>query len=266
MSILTRIAFRLLRLEGYHLLDVQDSWNVVLAEKGTWDIESRARGLQDYSLHSTLSYLLNRLGIGLVLDVGAYVGKFAIRLRKAGYRARIVSFEPNPELHQNLRSLSANDPAWSIQQCGVGAIPEDRVFNVTQDRGFTSLGRPNEFAKRQFNNLATVDHEIVAPIRRLDVVLSDIFGSKEVPEFCLKTDTQGFDLQVYESLGELSKLCRLVLTEMPFQPIYENVPAFEEMSAFFKQRGFAPVEYYPVSRANDFTMIECDSLMLRTEK
>ncbi len=119
-----------------------------------------------------------------------------------------------------------------------------------QDRVFTSLRRPNEFAKSQFNTLALVDHEITAPICRLDEILRKLYGTGDVPDFCLKTDTQGNDLQVFESLGEYAKHCRIVLTEMPLQPIYENVPAFREMSAFFEQRGFAPVEYYPVSRVS----------------
>lgn len=266
MSILTRIACRLLRLDGYRLFDVQDSWNVILAEKGIWNIDSRTRTLQGYSLDNTLAYLLKRLGIELVLDVGAYTGRFATRLRKAGYGARIVSFEPNPELHSALQALTATDPAWSIEKCGVGAVLNEGVFYVTEDRGFTSLNRPNEFAKTQFDTLASVDHEVIAPVRRLDAVLRSMYRSGEVPEFCLKTDTQGFDLQVFESLGELAGRCRIVLTEMPFRPIYENVPSFEQMTSFFKQQGFAPVGYYPVSRADDFSMIECDSLMLRSEE
>ncbi len=65
-----------------------------------------------------------RLQVSLVLDVGAFVGRFAMRVRKAGFRGKIVSFEPNPELHENLKSVSAGDPAWQIERCGVGAVSE----------------------------------------------------------------------------------------------------------------------------------------------
>lgn len=38
--------------------------------------------------------LLHRYEIDLVLDVGAHRGDFGALLREAGYRGRIVSFEP----------------------------------------------------------------------------------------------------------------------------------------------------------------------------
>ena len=215
-------------------------------------------------LHCRLEHLIQTMGIGLVLDVGAYQGTFVLRLRKAGYRGQIVSFEPNVELHASLHALAAKDRSWQVEHFGVGELPGEGTFYVTQDRGFTSLSKPNEFARIQFGSLTTVHRSIVAPIRRLDDVLRERFREAEVPRFCLKTDTQGHDLDVYRSLGELAGRCRIVLTEMPFRKVYEGVPSFEEMMSFFKDRGFSPVDVFPVSRANDQSLIEADVLLIRS--
>ena len=48
--------------------------------------------------------MLERAGVDLVLDAGASDGGFAFELRDAGYKGRIISFEP---LQKPYRSLLA---------------------------------------------------------------------------------------------------------------------------------------------------------------
>jgi len=63
-----------------------------------------------YRQQWAMKSLLERLGITLLLDVGANTGMFAESLRLMGYKGRIVSFEPNPVDHAELAERASEDP------------------------------------------------------------------------------------------------------------------------------------------------------------
>jgi hypothetical protein len=57
-----------------------------------------------------------------VLDVGSNVGQFGVNLRNAGYRGRIISFEPTSAAHARLKQNAAHDANWTVApRCAVGA-------------------------------------------------------------------------------------------------------------------------------------------------
>ena len=49
-----------------------------------------------------LSAMLENHSVDLVLDVGANIGQFALALREAGYKGRLLSFEPLSAEHTQL--------------------------------------------------------------------------------------------------------------------------------------------------------------------
>lgn len=58
--------------------------------------------------------ILDAFAIDAVCDIGANIGQTRDSLRAAGFRGRIVSFEPAPEAHATLVSRARHDPAWEI--------------------------------------------------------------------------------------------------------------------------------------------------------
>src|ERR1700722_8347813 len=70
-----------------------------------------------------LMTMLSAHGVNLVSDVGANVGEFARSLRDAGYRGRIVSFEPLSHAREKLKTASEGDDLWEI---GPRAVVGDR--------------------------------------------------------------------------------------------------------------------------------------------
>ena len=79
-----------------------------------------------------LASLLRQTRPGVVLDVGANKGWFAVEMRKLGFDGPIVSFEPNPEDAAHLRRKAAGDASWQITQVGLGRAPGRIPFRVIE--------------------------------------------------------------------------------------------------------------------------------------
>ena len=67
--------------------------------------------------------LLLHHDIDLVLDVGANIGQFGRELRRAGYRGRIVSFEPLADAFAALQATASQDSNWQTVQLALGSTP-----------------------------------------------------------------------------------------------------------------------------------------------
>ena len=60
--------------------------------------------------------------VNVVLDVGANSGQFSKELRKAGYKGRIVCFEPLPSAHLKLsNNFKSDDKTIIYKRAAVGA-------------------------------------------------------------------------------------------------------------------------------------------------
>jgi len=58
--------------------------------------------------------VLTEQKVNMVFDVGANTAQFGRKLREAGYRGRIVSFEPLSSVWDQLSAESKNDPLWEV--------------------------------------------------------------------------------------------------------------------------------------------------------
>lgn len=79
----------------------------------------------------------------------------------------------------------------------------------------------------------------------------------------LKTDTQGFDMNVLRGLGARLEAVRGIQIEAGFKPIYEGMPRYGEVLNFLEQAGFALYGAYPVSRDPTHAIIEADFVFIR---
>jgi FkbM family methyltransferase len=87
-----------------------------------------------------LNFHLRRLGIRIVLDVGANTGQFAKELRLHGYHETIISFEPLSEAHAKLEVAAHSDPLWKIApRCAVGAKTGSVQINIAANSFSSSL-------------------------------------------------------------------------------------------------------------------------------
>src|SRR4051812_37683690 len=90
-----------------------------------------------------LKAILTKLGINCVIDVGANVGQYGRMLRRIGYRGRIVSIEPIPEVFQKLRAAAAGDDEWITLNTACGSKEETRTINIFTQTPLSSLLPPS---------------------------------------------------------------------------------------------------------------------------
>lgn len=190
-----------------------------------------------------LKRVLDRHGIGMVLDVGANAGQYGRRLRRAGYIGRIVSFEPLTLAHTSLAAAAADDPMWEIApRMALGDRDGTVTLNVSAESDMSSTLDFTEEMRGLLDDSGYVGTE-QAEIARLDTVF-DRFVAPNA-RVLLKADTQGTERQVVAGAGDMLDRVTLLQLEMSIVPVYQGEPTYLDTIAWLADRGFQPVLFIP---------------------
>jgi FkbM family methyltransferase len=210
-----------------------------------------------------LKAALGHYRISCVLDVGANTGQFGQRLRRLGYRGRIVSFEPVSANLVLLNETAERFPPWSVQQIGLGDIPGELVINVSNHGVFSSFLTPNSFARNAFGDDVEVSARESVRIERLDDVFTDIVRPVRGERMLLKLDTQGYDLKVVAGASRSLEWIDVLLSELSMIPIYDGMPSYREALATYEELGYLPSVFECVTADVALHGIEFDCLLVR---
>jgi FkbM family methyltransferase len=213
-----------------------------------------------------VAWILRELGINCVLDVGANRGQYALRLREAGYRGRIVSFEPVPGNAEVLEKQAADDPDWRVIRAALGSADNEAEMAVAGAGGqMSSLRTASEFGKSWNRNLETRETESVA-VRRLDGLFDELVAGLDDPRVYLKLDTQGYDLEAFAGAGSRIDDVLGMQSEVACVPIYENIPRLPRQIEVYEAAGFELTGMYPVTiDPTSLRVIEFDAVMIRAD-
>jgi FkbM family methyltransferase len=180
-------------------------------------------------------HLFERYGIGLVLDVGANVGQYALSLRRDGYAGRILSFEPLSAACATLQRAAGRDHAWQVLRCALGDRDGTAILNVAGNSVSSSVLAMLPAHLRSAPESAYVGTEEV-PLRRLDSVLEE-HGRPGERAF-LKVDAQGSERAVMEGAAGCLDAILGVQLEMPLTPLYQGEASMPELVEYLAERGF----------------------------
>jgi FkbM family methyltransferase len=197
----------------------------------------RAVGFNISRLHQPPPDPLVYHQVDLVFDVGANIGQYGMRARDAGYRGRIVSFEPLPLAHELLTQVAKADKCWTVHpRAAVGSRPGKTEINISK----------NSYSSSILPMLAT--HSSAAPESvyigkaATDVITLDsvfkIYRPGNERTF-LKIDTQGFERVVLEGAERSLPQIIGVQLELSTVPLYENQSLYGHFLDYFEDRGFA---------------------------
>jgi FkbM family methyltransferase len=220
--------------------------------------------LSQLAAASHLRNLLNARAIDLVIDVGANVGQFAGRLRRLGYDGEIVSFEPLGTARSVLEAAAAGDAKWVVRPEALGRSRSRAVLHGYADSTFSSLREINDLGRSRFGSLLESTESESVEILPLDSLLGDVAGSGP-RRILLKTDTQGFDLEVLAGAVETLKSAEVVLAEASTMPIYKDAARLPELLLEMERRGFTPSGLFPIGHDSppSLALIELDCYFVR---
>jgi FkbM family methyltransferase len=212
---------------------------------------------------ATLRYVLNKLSINCVLDVGANRGQYGILLRKIGYRGWILSFEPVRDSYEALKAVAAEQERWRVFPYALGATNERREINVAEETVFSSFLTPREESQIRFPTNRLERKEEV-DVRRLDRILETCLMDISSPRIYLKLDTQGFDLSVVEGAETILPRILALQTEVALSSIYQGMHSFGESIDRLQAAGFEVIDFITVNRDMDkLCAVEMDCIMAR---
>lgn len=190
------------------------------------------------SREGKIATVLAAAGIDMVLDIGGNIGQTGERLRDAGYRGAIVSFEPGPGAHSILVEKAKADPLWRVApRMAIGAEQGDILFNISESSDMSSALPATDALIKTLPKTRVVE-QILTPVRTLDS-LYDEYCPAGASVF-VKIDTQGFERHVLNGAQEtLNKICGLQM-ELSLFPLYEGEETYLSFLNDLHRWGFSP--------------------------
>lgn len=216
-----------------------------------------------FASRRTLSGVLRREQINLVLDVGANTGQFVEELRAAGYNGRIISFEPLPSAHAILCKHALHDPNWTIaDRTAIGAETGSIDIHVSQNSVSSSILDMLPSHAKAAPESTYVATETV-PISRLD----DLNLLAPTDRVLLKVDVQGYETQVLAGATRVLECSRVVISEMSLVPLYAGQVLARRMWDMLEAHDFEPWSLEPCYRDPKIgRVLQLDGIFVRSEE
>ncbi len=173
----------------------------------------------------------------VIFDVGANVGQSIHLFRRYFNQPIIHAFEPSPDTFRELQRQTAGIPDLHLNNVALGSRSEPRVLIENTFSVMSSLLEPSidcwgELKERREVDVWTLDDYCA----KQSVTSIDI----------LKSDTQGFDLEVIKGAQQLieERLIHLLYMEIIFSDMYKGLPRLDETYGFLADREFSLVSFY----------------------
>src|SRR5579859_335646 len=211
-----------------------------------------------------LRRFFDHFDVDCVWDVGANLGQCATHLRRGvGFKGPIISFEPVPEIAEELKKFSASDPLWFVVPVALDRESGPSTFNIMASNTFSSLHSPAGDQPGIFSGQNKVE-------RQITVMRSTV--AEEFPKWSkmlsfkrpfLKMDTQGNDLAVVEGSGSALQEFVGIQSELSIRKLYNDAPDFSESLKKYSEYGFDISAFIPNTAGHFPLLVETDCILFR---
>ena len=203
--------------------------------------------------------VLNR-PLSTVVDIGANRGQFALAARAIS-DAKVVSFEPLPEVAKIFKKVFSDDPAVKLHMAAIGEKAERKLIHLSACNDSSSLLEIGEAQSNFFpgtHEVGTLEVE-VGPL--------DKYLTKEeiIRPAMLKLDVQGYELQALAGCKSLIGNFDYVYCECSFVELYKDQKLAGEVIDYLRSLGFSLSGIYNPSYDRDGNCIQADLLFKKIE-
>ena len=195
-----------------------------------------------------------------IIDGGANVGQFARAALETFPEARIISFEPLPDVAEKLgKNLADSKDRVRIVNSAVGRKKgEINIYRNAHSHSSSVLPLHENHRKAFPEALAT--GKLKVSITTLDLAIKKEQLQGPV---LLKLDLQGYELEALRgAIKTLSKV-KAVLLETSVKPMYKGEPSFAEIDKFLKRKGFRFEKALDYLRDGHGNVLQMDALFLK---
>jgi FkbM family methyltransferase len=184
-----------------------------------------------------------------IVDVGAYIGNWALIAHEFFPGAQIVMIDGNPQNDEAL--CSAVKKIGTQAKHFIALLGSERRMKVKLFQNATGTS-----VLKEFTSYKTAQVEV--PMFTLDGLLT---GESLVGPLLLKLDVQGFELEVLRGGTRVLAESELVLLEVSTLPFNEGAPLFAEVIHFMSDHDFEVFDFCGQARRHsDEALFQIDVL------
>ena len=205
---------------------------------------------------SLVSLARNGYRPGLIVDIGAHKGDWALLAAEVFPQSRIIMVEADSECEPQLRAVAATlGSRASLHLTLLG--PEARADTV-----FHSMGMGSSVLE-ELTSTPRLDKHL--PMQTLDALLAGA-DAAEHSSLLLKLDVQGYELEVLRGGTEALEAADVLVSEVSLLPYNRGAPLMPEVMAYLDERGFAPYDLAgTVRRYEDAALFQVDMVFARKQ-
>jgi FkbM family methyltransferase len=219
------------------------------------------------TLEELIRAVLRTYAVDCVIDVGANEGQFAGTLRRLGYEGHIISFEPVAAAFEVLERRASTDPRWAVKNLAIGNQSGEVEINVAGSTAVSSILRFNVDISEAFGEERGAAVREETTCRHVQRVAMAALDELDLPgeRIYLKTDTQGYDLEVLEGCPVLlERRVPAVQAEISFLPLYYGMRnQLQAVSTCLHEYGFELGGLFSISRDAYQRQVEMDGVFVR---
>lgn len=231
----------------------------ILRLRKLWIVLQQAELRQAFFQHRVMAgvehkAVLNR-PLATVVDIGANRGQFALAARAIS-GAKVVSFEPLPEIATIFQRVFYDDPTVRLHVAAIGERSEKKLIHLSARDDSSSLLEIGEMQSNFFPGT----HEVGT--LEVEVGTLDVFLTKGeiVRPAMLKLDVQGFELQALAGCKSLISNFDFVYCECSFVELYKNQKLAGEVIDYLHTLNFSLSGIYNPSYDRKGNCIQADFL------